>query len=242
MAQIAADDEFKLRQRENNSYRQSLVRFATGVNLDNRASDVGITRFIKQPAIYDDEGELLAEEVLETDEQLRERIWLTWDALGVGTEGWYRYHAINSTVAVKDAVAFRTGDAEITVYIQSETGEAGIPTQQMIKTVSDYLELKTKKILNDTLIIASVTKKVYNITGTIRVAPGASHTDTVNILTENAREFAREKENIGQLIPLSKVYQSLAHPDVISLDLTAPTADVITGETVVPYLQNIDIS
>ena len=196
---------------------------------------------MKQPAVYDDEGELIVEEQLETDEQLRNRYWITWGALGMGTEDWYKFHALNADVGVKNVVAKNTGDAEVTVYIQSETGGGGVPTSALIQTVRDELTLKMRKVLNDTLIVTPVDTLAYTITGTVRIAAGASDTDTIDELKEAARLFAQEKENIGQFIPLSKIYQALAHPDVISLDLTSPMADIAAGDTVVPFLNALTI-
>ena len=103
IAQRAAYRELNLRKQINNAYRQTLLLYATGTNLDNVVANYGLTRLVKKEAVYDENGVLVEPEVLETDEQLRIRGWLVWSALGIGTFGKYKFHALQADPQVKDA-------------------------------------------------------------------------------------------------------------------------------------------
>ena len=242
MAQVAAYDELNLRKQMNNAYRQTNILYATGANLDNLVANVNLTRQVKQAAVYDSNGVLQTPEVLETDEQLRRRYMLAWHALGLGTHGWYKFHALNADVQVKDALPKRTGDGVVTVYIQSEAIGGGIPTTNLLNKVRTYMAEANRGAVAGSLLVAGVTKKAYTITAEVAVLAELDPTELVAELTESVTAWAADHEVIGEDIPLSAFYAALSIPGVSSVTLTSPTATVTTTETEVPVADTITIT
>ena len=242
MAQVAAYDELNLRMRINNAYRQTNILTATGANLDNLVANVNLVRQVKQEAVYDSNGILEIPEILETDEQLRRRYLLAWHALGLGTFGWYKYHVLNSDVNVKDALPKRTGDGEVTVWIQSESSGGGIPTSSLLSKVRTYMAENNRDAVAGSLTIAGVTKKAYTITAEVTVLVELDPTEVVAELTDSVTAWAADNEVIGRDIPLSGFYAALSVPGVSSVTLSSPTATVTTTETEVPVADTITIT
>ena len=86
----AAYENVQLREQANETYRQLLVGFATGSNLDWLAHNVGVTRLLKTAAVEATETTEAVPATYEEDEALRRRINLAWHSLAAsGTEGWY---------------------------------------------------------------------------------------------------------------------------------------------------------
>ena len=242
LLQDVSYDELNLRKRINNAYRQTNILYATGANLDNLVANVNLVRQVKQEAVYDSNGILETPEIVETDEQLRRRYLLAWHALGLGTFGWYKYHALNADVNVKDALPERTGDGEVTVWIQSEESGGGIPTASLLTKVRTYMAESNRAAVAGSLTIAGVTKKAYTITAEISVLAELDPAEVVKELTEKVTDWAVYQEVIGDDIPLSAFYAALSVAGVSSVTLTSPTATVTTTETQVAVADTITIT
>lgn len=242
MAEIAAYDELNMRKQMNNTYLQTIVIYATGTNLDNLVANINMVRQVKKEAVYDENGVLLEPEVLETDVQLRTRYLLAWHALGLGTFGWYKFHALNADVQVKDAFPKRTADGTVTVYIQSEGANGGVPDAPLLKTVTDYMNSLRRRGTCTTLIIEGITTVAYEIEAEIEV-PHELDKDTVLARVQADTEaFAAENEVIDRNIPLSKFYAVLSPEGVEGVTLTKPTASVTTTESQVPLASSVTIT
>ena len=242
MAEMSAYDELNLLQQINNTYRQTLILYATGTNLDNLVFNIGLTRLVKQEAVYDENGLLVTPEILETDEQLRRRYLLAWHALGLGTLGWYSFHALNSDPGVKDAYPKRTADGTVTVYIQSEGASGGVPDAALLKTVTDYLNVLRRRTLCDTLIIAGITTVSYQIEATISVPNELDRASILATVQAEAEAFAAENEAIGRDIPISRFYAVLSPEGVDGVTLNQPTASVTTTDSQVPVASSVAIT
>lgn len=242
MAQVSAYDELNLRKQINNAYLQTIILYASGTNLDNLVANINMTRFVKEEAVYDDNGVLITPEVLETDDQLRRRYLLAWHALGLGTFGWYKFHALNASSQVKDAFIKKTGDGEVTVYIQSESADGGVPSQTLLDTVEAYMTDTIRRVLCDTLVISAVSAVSYEIEAEITVT-GDLNSDTVlEHVKATVEQFALDNEVIDRDIPLSRFYVVLSAEGVSGVTLTNPTADVETTDSQVPYASAITVT
>ncbi|MGA4453358.1 baseplate assembly protein [Pseudomonas fortuita] len=91
--------ELVLRQRVNDAAKASLLAYATGGDLENRAADYGVQKLILRPADPDAVPPLPA--VMENDEALRYRTRLSLEALSsAGSRGAYEYHALSASASV----------------------------------------------------------------------------------------------------------------------------------------------
>lgn len=243
MAQIDAYDELNLRKQINEAYLQTLIPFASDTNLDNLVTNANLRRQVKQAAVYDDDGILVTPEVLETDEQLRQRYTLAWHALGLGTFGWYKFRALNADVNVKDAYVKRTGAGEVTVYVQSEdTTNGGIPTTELLAAVRASLNELHNRALCATLIVAPITTADYQITATITVSNELDRDSKLAEVQRLASEFALENNVIDRDIPISRFYAVLSPVGVAGVTLTSPIANVESTDTQAPHATNISIT
>ena len=234
-------EELNLRERINNAYRQTNIIYATGSNLDNLVANINLTRQIKTPAVLDDVGNIETPAVLETDDQLRRRYLVAWHALGSATFGWYSFHGLQSSEQVKDTFPKRTGNGEVTVYIQAE-GNDPVPTTDLLTTVRAYMNHLDRRILCDTLVIAPITKVEYQITAEITIENELNAQGTLNTVIAAITEFTEEQEGINKDIALSRIYAILNPDGVSNVSLTSPTANIITTDSQVPVATSIMIT
>ena len=242
LLQGSAADELNIRQRVNNAYRQTVIIFASGANLDHLAYNIGLTRRIKTAAVFDDDGVLVTPEVKEDDRSLRQRYILAWHALAVGSVGWYKTQALESSVDVKDAYPKNTADGEVTITIQSEDTGGGVPDKALLTEVETYLNARNRRTLCDTLVIQAISLVSYTITASITVEPGLDSTTVLAQVQDAADQFALDNEVINRDIPLSRFYAVLSPVGVTGVTLTSPSADVTTTDEQVPHATSIKIT
>ena len=226
----------------NDAFLQTQLLYATGINLDVLAGNYGIVRLIKQAEVLDEDGVVITPEILETDSQLRARSFLQWAGLGVGTDGWYERHALASDNDVKASQAINTSAGNVTVYVQSEASGGGVATSALQTTVETYLNHEQRKILNDTLTIASITTVDYTITAEVEFRVGVDATTALADLIAAVTEWAESNETIGNDLPISRFYGVLAPDTVSGVTLNSPTANIVVDDGEVPVATTITIT
>ena len=96
LMEVMAYRELMVRARVNAAAKASLLAYAKGADLDNRAADYGVQRLTIRAADPDAVPPL--EAVMESDEALRYRTRLSLEALSVaGSSGAYEYRALSSS-------------------------------------------------------------------------------------------------------------------------------------------------
>ena len=122
-------------------------------NLDNLGALFSVTRQIVTPA--DPEADPPIEEVLETDERLRDRIINTLEAIVPGSYAWYRNYALEADSRVHEALIVRTNPGEVTVYVQGIRPNT-VPTTEILTAVRGYLNEDARRFICDTVLVAAV--------------------------------------------------------------------------------------
>lgn len=90
-----------LRQRVNDATRATMLAYASGTDLDNRAADYDVQRLLITPA--DPDAIPPVEAVWESDERLRYRCQMALEGLSVaGSRGAYVFHALSASPLVGD--------------------------------------------------------------------------------------------------------------------------------------------
>ena len=228
LAHVSATREMRLRARINDAVRACMMTHATGTDLDNLAANYNVFRFVVQEA--DPEADPPIPEILESDDQLRERMILAWEQLAPGSPGWYKNHCLNADTDVFDALAKESPTAgTVEVWVQSRSGN-GVPDAALITTVSDYLGIHTHRFLNDVLDVKPVVAVVYDITAELTIATGALASEIRDIVEQQVNQFCEANRRIGRSIPLSAVYAVLNQEFVQAVDLTSPTANVVLND------------
>ncbi|WP_433690484.1 baseplate assembly protein [Pseudomonas monteilii] len=99
LMEVMAYRELVMRARVNAAAKASLLAYAKGADLDNRAADYGVQRLTIRAANPDAVPPVTA--LMESDEALRYRTRLSLEALSVaGSSGAYEYHALSSSAEV----------------------------------------------------------------------------------------------------------------------------------------------
>ncbi|UGA38914.1 baseplate J/gp47 family protein [Chromobacterium haemolyticum] len=102
LLQEFAYNELLQRQRINEAARASLLAYAAGADLDNRAADYGVQRLLLQPANPDAVPPTPAE--WEDDAALRRRCQMALEGLSVaGSRGAYLFHTLSASADIADA-------------------------------------------------------------------------------------------------------------------------------------------
>ena len=224
--------EVMLRKRINDAARSVLVTHAVGADLENLGALFNVYRRTIQHADPDADPPL--PEILETDASLRTRILTALETIAVGSEAWYRKHAldVNDTLAgdatkVKDAAVYRgnTGGT-IKLYIQADNVNP-VPDSTLLTAVTSYVTAKERRFLCDTVDVAAVAVESYELQATIVVAPGFTPATVVADVLKRANAFVKERQIIGKEIPLSHIYAALITEAVAELTLTKPAANVL---------------
>ena len=238
--QTAAFVAYSAVKQTNDAFLQTQVLYATGANLDVLGGNYGLTRIVKVAADLDADPPVA--EVLETDTQFRARMFAQWEGLGVGTNGWYERHAIAASEEVKATQAVTPSAGNVKIYVQSEADDGGIATSALQTTVENYLNHETRRILNDTLTIESISTVNYTLTAEVEFKVGINATTALSDLIEAVEAWAKEQEKIGNDIPLSRLYAVLTPDTVQGVTLTSPTANVTAGDGEVPRASTITIT
>ena len=242
LIQASAYDELNLRKRINNAYQQTLLQYATGTNLDHLVALIGLTRQIKEEAVFDNDGILVSPQVNETDDALRERGFLRWHSLSPGSFGHYKTHALNSSLQVRDAFPKNTSDGEVTIYLQSEATGGGVPSAALLTTVRTYMNELSRRTLCDTLVISPITLVEYQIQAEISVPLELDSAAVLAAVQVAAEAFALESEVIDEDIPLSRFYAVLSPAGVSGVTLAQPTANISTTDSQVPHATAVTIT
>ncbi|MFP3372431.1 baseplate J/gp47 family protein [Pseudomonas sp. SIMBA_068] len=96
LMEVMAYRELVMRARINAAAKASLLAYAKGADLDNRAADYGVQRLTIRAANPDAVPPVTA--LMESDEALRYRTRLSLEALSVaGSSGAYEYHALSAS-------------------------------------------------------------------------------------------------------------------------------------------------
>ncbi|WP_114154056.1 baseplate assembly protein [Chromobacterium haemolyticum] len=94
--ELAAYLDLLQRQRINEAAKASLLAYATGADLDNRAADYGVQRLLIEPANLDVNPP--TEAIWESDDALRSRAQMALEGLSVaGSRGAYAFHALRAS-------------------------------------------------------------------------------------------------------------------------------------------------
>jgi len=100
--QQQAYSELVLRQYVNECARATMLAYANGTNLDQRAADYDVQRLLITPANPDATPPI--EAVWEDDDSLRRRCLLAFDGLSVaGSRGAYLFHTLSASADIADA-------------------------------------------------------------------------------------------------------------------------------------------
>ncbi|MDC7699589.1 baseplate assembly protein [Vogesella indigofera] len=233
--------ELILRQRINEAARATMLAFATGADLDNRAADYGVERLLIASANLDAVPPVPA--VWEDDDRLRYRCQLSLEGLTVaGSRGAYLFHTMTASANVLHAKVIRPEPGLIRVYIMDRRSN-GTPDQALLDTVASYLSAEDRIPLCDTVEAAAGQPKAFAITAEIEFKDGAltagGGLDAARLRLD---AMLAEQRRLGESVPRSLIDATLHAADVKRVTLLLPAADIDCADGEFPDCTAITLS
>ena len=221
--------ELLYRNKCNADARSLLLAYASGSDLDHLAvTEYGIQRALISaedltvipalPAVY------------ESDDRLRERCILSFDAMNTaGSASAYRYFSLSADGRVADVsvISNEVNPYLLDIVITQSDSEIGEASQELVGIVQRKLDPDEVRPICDRPIVKSSVAANYEIKAILYVAKNAENSLLLEAANLRLNKYIESVKKIGQSIRLSAIYAAL-HVDGISrVELTAPTADMV---------------
>ena len=225
LMQVVAYREMLLRARINEAAKANMLAYATKGDLDNLAAFFGVERLED-----------------ETDERLRKRTQLALEGFSTaGPVGAYIFHSLSASNEVKSVSVKSPNPGEVLVTILSNTGD-GTVAQELIDIVLAKLNEDDIRPLTDLVSVQGAEIINYQVEAIITVYSGPSSAVVETEANDALQKFISDRHEIGRVIAISGIYDSLHVDGVKKVKLISPLADVETTNEQAPYCTNISIS
>ncbi|MGE6133541.1 baseplate assembly protein [Aeromonas salmonicida] len=210
--------ELLLRARVNKASVSNMLAWSTGADLDNLVANWNVARLTVQQS--DPSAIPPVQTIMESDEALRERALLAWDALSVaGPREAYRYHARTVDGAVMDAEPTSPNPGVVDVYILAATGD-GTPSAELLTKVADYLTNEDRVPLTDNVHVKAAQILPYTLTISLFIpAAGPSAAAITAEAERRLTEVINPRRRIGVEVPRSLLEAALHVPGVRKVEL-----------------------
>ena len=210
--------ELLLRARVNKASVSNMLAWSTGADLDNLVANWNVARLTVQQG--DPSAIQPVQTIMESDEALRERALLAWDALSVaGPREAYRYHARTADGAVMDAEPTSPNPGVVDVYILAATGD-GTPSEELLTKVADYLTNEDRVPLTDNVHVKAAQILPYTLTISLFIpAAGPSAAAITAEAERRLTEVINPRRRIGVEVPRSLLEAALHVPGVRKVEL-----------------------
>ena len=226
--QVAAYREVLVRQEAQDGALQTLVAYATGATLDHLAARMGVTRLVITPA----NSVTGAEPVLESDDDLRQRVVLAPESYSVaGPELAYVYHAKTASPLVIDAGAISPQPGAVLVSVLSGETPAGAASDALLALVRAVVTAPEIRPLGDDVTVASAEIVPFAIDATVYPFDGPD----ADLLIETGRAalaaYVADCHKLGRAVRRTSIAAALTVPGVENVVVTVPGDDVLCART-----------
>jgi phage-related baseplate assembly protein len=217
----------------NSAIRAILLSSSWGTNLDQLGANFDVERRVIVPP--DDTVIPPTPAVMESDDEFRRRIQLSWHALNTaGSKEAYEFHALSAHGDVLDAIAYgppTTNPGYVDVYVLSRI-DSGIPDQALLDAVSAALNAEFVRPMTDFVTVRSASVSEYQIEATVYTDPGPSGDVVIGNAEAAAWRFAEQQHRFNSRVDIGGIYRALRQPGTTHVDLTDPATDLIptTGQ------------
>lgn len=238
--QVCAYREVALRQRVNEAARATMLAYATGSDLDQRAADYGVERLLIDAG--DPDAVPPIDPTYESDDDLRYRAQLALEGFSTaGPEGAYLFHALSADGNVLDASAISPTPGNVLITVLSRTGD-GTADQALLDTVDAVLSSDDVRPLTDAVTVQSAEIIPYSIDATLYFYPGPGSAEVMATAQAAAEAYAAEQHALGRDVTLSGIYAALHQTGVQRVELTSPTANIVVDPEQATYCTAITLT
>lgn len=238
--QVLAWRELIIRQRFNDRARQTMVAYATGSNLDQLGALFGVTRLII------DAGDPVNgfPVIMESDDDLRERIVLSPESLSVaGPESAYIFHARSADGTIRDASASSPSPGEVVVSILSRNGDGTASAAQIAAVEAVLATVATNKLrpLTDYVTVASAQIVTYYIDADLTLLAGPDQTVILAAAQKSIADWVATGGKLGVDAVRAAMTAALMVAGVQNLRLNQPSSDVVVDKTQTAHCAGIAV-
>lgn len=209
----------------NEDLKQTMLKYATGANLDVLAANLLVYRRILVPA--DDKTSPPTPALLEDDESLRFRAQ-TADRLAqvAGPKSGYERLAIEASEDVKESFVMLPTPVpgEVHLYVRSRHGN-GQADKTLIQKVTDFLSPDDKRPLNDKVIVKS--GKIIEVT--IELIASYYNGYGVEDVNKHVKEkllALNTKLIFGEALTYNLIHATARVPGIHNIEIKKPARDV----------------
>lgn len=133
----------------------------------------------------------------------------------------------------------RPGDVAITALAHSGSGE---PSPALLVTILDALSDEDVRPLTDRVNLRGASVSNYAIEAELTLYHGPDAQLVVTAAHNAAQEYADKNHRLGHDITLSGLYAALHQPGVQNVNLIAPAADIVIGDTEAAFCTSITVT
>ena len=191
-------------QRVNDAVKECFLSHAEGSNLEQIGGLFDVGR----------EGQ--------TDEDLRERILLSYDRFSTaGSEGAYRYHALDAgtKLGLVDCRALRIEKKQGVVRVILLFKEDAESIEDLRSAIENHLKGPERKPLNEILEVKTASVKELKLAATVLISDEFDIEETKTQVLSSLKKFKANCYKLGKKVPLSGVYAALSIPRVVEVQL-----------------------
>jgi len=219
--------ELGLRARVNDAARAVLAPLSSGADLDNVAARVNIVRL---------DGE--------SDERLRLRYLLAFDAPSAGSADRYLYEAytawpdLHHAAVIGRSIHGRRGDVDVVI-----TGPGGMtPSTAEMTLVRDAVTAAHVKPEATAVTVVAATRLLYDVSLRLDVARGPDPSAVRAEAEARVMAAAAERLTIGGEVPAEAIAGAAYGAGVIKVTRLAPSGDIAPSPYTIPIMSGITIA
>jgi phage-related baseplate assembly protein len=236
--QVLAYVVLQERQKKNDDARACFLPTARGKDLDNWAASLGVERLLISPAI----PEKGIEAVYESDDDLLYRCQLAPSGYSTaGPADAYEFLARSASGQVLDAKVTTPSPGTVVVSVMARAGD-GTPSTELLQTVTDYITVKTRRLLTDKVIVQAVDIRPFVLSARLMFFAGPDSDVVLQAAKDSAAKYLAESRRIGRNITLSGLYAALKVPGVEDVLDLSPDSTLVMSDTEAAYCNSVAIT
>ncbi|WP_025873048.1 baseplate assembly protein [Methylobacillus glycogenes] len=229
--------EMLLRARYNDEARALLLAKAKGSNLDHIAYTY-YRREIRLVVVEaDPDSDPAVEEVLEDDEEFRNRVALKPESYSVaGPTQAFIFHALSASGQVKSATATSPQPGTSLVTVLSKEGD-GTPAQALLDTVFSALNTDEVRPQSEEVVVQAAEILNYGLGVEIFIYPGPDNALVVSNALANLQAYTKAAHVLDENISLSALEKAAHQPGVQHVNIVVTGTAMADNQILVSKLQ-----
>ena len=222
--EVFAWRETVLRRRIADAARAVMLAYAGGSDLDHLAALLAVSRHAD-----------------ESDEALRSRVRGALGAASTaGPASAYLHHA-RAVPGVADAAVSSPAAGTVRVVVLGAAA-SGVPGAPVLAAVEAALSADEVRPLTDTVEVRAAAIVSYDLTASLKVAPGPDAPTVLAAAGASVRAYAADRGGLGRGVPRSGIVAALHVGGVEKVTLTAPAADVAATKAQAARLDTLTLT